>query len=480
MKSLKKNYLYNLIYQIVAIISPLITAPYISRVLEADNIGKYSYTQSIVSYIILLTTLGTTMYAQREIAFFQYDREKQTRSFVEILLIRVGLGFLGILACGFFVLFYKRYRILFAIQIIEVLANMICVDWLYAGNEDFKSIMTRNLIVRILNIICIFIFVKEPEDLYKYVFIIVFGTCLGNATLWLKIKNYISRISLKDLSFIRHIKGSLSIFTAQVSASIYSMLDKTMIGVIAKSDYENGVYEQAQKIERIALIFVTALGTVIMPRISKAFSGDDSEAVENSIYMSFNYMWLISLPLSFGLIATASSFIPWFYGEGYEKSIILIQILAVLIVPIGISNIIGVQYLMSTKKEKVLTKTVLCGAFVNVVLNLILISKMASIGAAIASVAAEGTIALVQLFYIRNKFNVKNILTLSCKYLVSSIAMFAVVELVKRQVLSKSTIIHSIILVAIGCITYLMMLFVLREKFLMIKIETVIKNKLKR
>ena len=458
----------------MTIISPFITAPYIARILGAENIGRYSYTQSIVSYVILLTTLGTTMYAQREISFHQGDKEKQTKFFVELLVIRVGFGSIGVFAFLFLVIFYKQYSLLFAIQCIELLANMICIDWFYAGNEEFKTTMMRNLVIRIFNIFCIFLFVKSTDDLYKYVLIMVLGTFIGNASLWFRIRYHLDSLSFSHLELRTHIFGSLSVFAAQISASIYSMLDKTMIGIITNSNLENGYYEQAQKIEKIALTFVTALGTVIMPRISKAHSGDDVDSVENSLCISFNYMWLIALPMTFGLIATAPSFIPWFYGDGYEKSIIVTQILAFLLIAIGINNITGVQYLLATKKEKILTITELIGAVVNVLLNIILIQKIASIGAAIASVMAEATIAAVQLFYIRKDLNVKKLLALSGKYLISSIVMLIMIEIFKLIRFSQETMLDTMILVIIGGMTYFIMLIILRERFLIGTIKKIV------
>lgn len=480
MKNLRKNYTYNLIYQIVAIVTPIITAPYISRILGAENIGKYSYTQSIVSYIILLTTLGTTLYAQREIAFYQGDRKNQTKVFAEILIIRFGLGFLGILALLALILFYKQYRILFIIQSVDLLASMICIDWFYSGNEEFKVTMLRNLFIRIFNVVCIFAFVKTADDLYKYVLIIVFGTFLGNVSLWINVRRKLAKIDLSALSFKSHIVGSLSIFMAQISASIYSMLDKTMIGIITNSTFENGYYEQAQKIEKIGLTFVTALGNVLLPRVSKAFSDEDSKAVEHSLYLSFNYMWLIALPLTFGLAAIAPSFVPWFYGAGYEKTIILIQILAFLLVVIGISNIVGIQYLMATKKERLLTFCEIIGAVVNVVLNLILIPRMASVGAAIASVAAESAVAVAAMMFVRKEIHIKKMLFVSWRYVLASIMMYIVISIMRLSVMYHSTIISTMVLIITGGVVYLVVLILLKEKFLLGNIKSVIKSIMKK
>lgn len=467
MKSLKKNYIYNLVYQIISIITPFITAPYIARVLGAVNIGKYSYTQSIVAYILLVTTLGTTMYGQREIAFEQQNKQAQTKILIEIVIIRIVLGLIGCITLFFLCRYYKMYSILFAIQSIDVVSNMISIDWFYAGNEEFKTTAIRNILIRIINILGIFTFVKNEGDLFKYILIISISTFAGNSILWLNIRKHISHVSLRNLKLKKHIMGSFSVFAAQVAASIYTMLDKTMLGIITKSDLENGYYEQAQKIEKIALVFVTALGTVIMPKISKAFADDDSNSVEDAICKSFNYMWMIALPMTFGLIAIASSFIPWFYGDGYEKSIILIQILSFLIIAIGISNITGIQYLMATNKEKILTLTVLVGAVVNVLLNLILIYGLQSVGAAIASVAAETAVAVAQLIYVGRQIKIKKILSISKKYLFGSGVMFCIVILVKYTFLGKPRVLDTVILVVIGVITYLVTLMFLKEEFLL-------------
>lgn len=480
MKSLKKNYAYNLIYQITTIISPLITAPYISRVLGPDNIGKYSYTQSIVAYIIVLMTLGTTIYAQREIAFYQNDRIKQTKIFIELVIIKIGLGICGLSALLFLIIFYEQYRTLFIIQSIELLASIICIDWLYTGNEEFKTTMLRGLGVKVFDIFCIFLFVRTKDDLYKYVFVMVMGIFLGNASLWVGVKRLLSNIELKNLSFKPHIIGSMSVFVAQIAASIYSMLDKIMIGLITNSDFENGYYEQAQKIIRILLTFISAFGTVVIPRISNAHFEKNKSSVEQSIFVSFNYMWLIALPMAFGLVATAPSFVPWFYGPGYEKVIVLIQILAILSISIGINNITGAQYLLATNRERTLTVTEIVGAVVNIILNIILISKMASVGAAIASVAAETTVAITQMIFIKKEINIKKMLLLSWKYLVSSMVMFIIVLLLRIFLFNKATVVNSMVLVAVGGIVYFAMLVCLRDKYFIDGIKNMIGNRIEK
>ena len=473
MKSLKKNYIYNLVYQVVAIIAPLITAPYISRVLGPENIGKYSYTQSIIAYVIMLSTIGTTTYAQREIAFRQGDKEKQTKVFTAILFIRSSLSLIGCLVIFLIAFYYKEYAILFAIQAIEIFANVICIDWFYAGNENFKATMTRNLAIRVINVVCIFLFVKNRDDLYKYVLIITLSTLFGNATLWVTLSKYISKIEFKGLEIVGHFRGSLSVFSAQVAASVYSMLDKIMIGLITHSEFENGYYEQAQKIEKIALIFVTALGTVIMPKISKAYADNNEEEVKKSINKSFNYMWFISIPMCFGMISTASVFIPWFFGEEYNKSIVLIQILALLLIAIGINNITGLQFLMSTNKEKLLTESVLVGAVINVVFNLVLISRFQSIGAAIASVIAEFSVAITQLLFIRRIIDVKHFFAMSKNYFISGLLMLAAVLIMKHTYFYRSDIVSIICLVFIGVVSYLIGLLLQRDTIIISIIERV-------
>ncbi|MEE1161366.1 MAG: oligosaccharide flippase family protein, partial [Acutalibacteraceae bacterium] len=245
-KSITKNYLYNLIYQILIIIIPIITTPYVSRVLGADGVGKYSFSNSIVSYFVIFASLGFGYYAQREIAKYQGDKKKQSEIFWEIIIVR-SVSVLTALVFYFTVMalgvFKEEYILLMMILSVSILAVAFDISFLFAGNEVFSKTVLTNTLLRILNVIAIFVFVKDRNDLWKYVLITALTLLTANASLSVYAKSFLCRIDIKSLKPIRHIKPAVILFLPTIAISVYTYLDKTMIGVITGSDFENGFYE---------------------------------------------------------------------------------------------------------------------------------------------------------------------------------------------------------------------------------------------
>ena len=223
-QSLKKNYIYNLIYQIIAIILPIITTPYLSRVLGAKGIGIYSYTLSIVTYFILIGALGTNMYAQREMACYQDDVEGRSKTFKELFYIR--LCSFSITAIVFFLCFCisNEYDIYYRILLLEIFANMIDITWFYQGMENFKKVVVKNLLIKFISIFSIFIFIRSKNDVWIYVLIYVLSNLIGNLSLWLDLKKYL--IKVKKINLKKHFRPMLSLIVPQIAMSIYNVLDK--------------------------------------------------------------------------------------------------------------------------------------------------------------------------------------------------------------------------------------------------------------
>ena len=374
-KSVAKNYIYNLIYQILVLILPLITTPYLSRVLGSEGIGIYSYTISIVTYFVLFGSLGIAMYGQREIAYIREDKEKTTYTFWEIMLLRIITMTVSLVV--FYITFVngKQYQIYYKILTIELLANIVDISWFFQGQEEFKKTISRNVIVKIISIVCIFIFVKTKENLYIYILIYVLSNLVGNLTLWIYIPKYIQKIKFKKLNLIKHLRPTISLFVPQIAMQIYTVLDKTMIGNILGDMNQVGNYEQSQKIIRIALTIVTALGTVVSPRIANTMANNKKEEVNRYIERSFKVVWMIGIPIMLGIMAISNTVVPWFLGEEYEQSIILLRIGALLIMAVGLNNVSGIQYLIPAKKQSLYTKSVAIGAVFNFLFNLVLINS---------------------------------------------------------------------------------------------------------
>ena len=463
-KSIAKNYIYNLIYQMLTILLPLVTTPYLSRVLGAENIGIYGYTISIVTYFILFGTLGVSMYGQREIAYKQSDKAARSKAFWEIIILRTITLSISILL---FYLIYGRtgeYAVYYRILIIQLVANLFDISWLFQGIEKFDKTVVRNLIVKLLSLVLIFVVIKTPEDLWKYFAIYVGAELLGNMTLWLYLPKYLEKINVKTLEIKKHIKPVIALFVPQIAIQIYTVLDKTMIGKITGDMVEVGYYEQAQKIVKATLTVTTALQTVMNSRIANAYATKNEKEVKECLEKSFNFIWQITVPMVFGLIAVATKFVPWYYGEGFEGVTNILIVTAPILIAMGISGVTGTQYLVQIGKQKEFTISVICGAITNVIFNIILIHFFNGVGAAMASVIAEIVIALVQLKYFKDQFKITEILKLGTKCVISGIVMFIFVKLL-TDILPIS-IINTIIEVIVGGIIYIIMLIILKYSFL--------------
>lgn len=474
-KSITKNYLYNMSYQILKIIIPLLTTPYLSRVLGAESIGIYSYTLSIVTYFILFGALGTLLYGQREIAYVQDDLNKRSIKFWEIFILRVVA--LTISSIIFYITFCvnNQYKFYYKILILEVIANIIDISWYFHGLEEFKKTVIRNTIVKIISVILIFFLVKSPSDLSKYFIIYVLSNLIGNISLWMYLPKYIRRINIRELNIIQHIKPTFTLFIPQIAIQIYTVLDKTMIGAIITDKAETGFYEQSEKIVKLLLTIVTSLGTVMLPRIANTFAQGNKEKVRSYIKNTLNFVFCLSLPIMFGIIVIAEEFVPIFFGKGYDKVVILLKVISPIILMIGISNVIGNQFLITTKRQKEYTISVTAGAVINLVLNLFLIIRLASIGAAIATVIAESIVTAIQLYFIRKEISIKEIIQCGKNYFFASIIMFFICLIIKNIVIPDMLLI--VIQVCVGVSIYFSILILRKDQFIY-KIIEILKQKI--
>lgn len=463
-KSVIKNYIYNISYQILAIILPLITTPYISRILGAEAIGIYSYTLSITTYFVLFGSLGVALYGQREIAFVSNDKNKRSKIFIEITIMRCIT--LSISMIIFYLSFCKagQYIVYYKILLLELIANALDISWFFRGIEEFKKTVIRNMIIKVISVVCIFIFIKTANDLYKYFLIYVLSNTIGNASMWVYLPKFIEKVKFKELKVNKHVKPAIILFIPQIATQIYTVLDKTMIGAIVEDKSEVGFYEQSQKIVKILLTVGTSLGTVMLPRIANTFAIGDNKKIKYYMNKSFHFILFLVVPIMFGMISISSKFVPIFFGEGYEKVIVLINIMSVILVAIGLSNVIGTQYLLPTKQQKKYTISVIIGAIVNGILNLLLIKQFQSIGAAIATVIAEFSVTGVQLFLVRKQIKIGTIMKILKNYLIAGIIMFIITFIIGLYI--SNEILSVILQVIIGILIYLGILFSFKDELI--------------
>lgn len=473
-KSIKKNYIFNVAYQILTILIPLITAPYLSRVLQPDGIGRASFVESIVSYFSLVAVMGISSYGQREISYVQNDVAKRSEVFWNAKILGFCTSGVTIIFYIVFALLQKENSTLYLILTLNLVANFFDITWFFQGMEDFAKTVTRNAIVKIMQICYIFLFVKDKTDLPLYVLGLGLFTMLGNLSLWPYLPKYITKVKLSALKPFKDFKVVLSLFIPSVAIQIYTVLDKTMIGVITGSEYENGYYEQAMKISKMLLAIITALGTVMVPRIGYLFQNDKKDEIQSYMYRGCRFVWFLGLPMCLGIIITAGNFVPWFFGAGYEKVVPLLQILSLLIIIIGFSNVVGSQYLIPTKRQNKFSISVMLGAVVNFCMNTFMIYFFKSIGAAIASVVAETVVTMSMIIFIRKELSARLMLREGRNYFIAG-AVMTLVLLPASKLLSPS-VIHTLVMVVVGAAVYFVILFIEKDDFFISNIKSIFKN----
>lgn len=406
-QSVKVNYILNLINTGTQMLFPLITFPYVCRVIEADGIGQVNFYNSIISYISLFTCLGIPMYAIREIARDRNDVVKMNRTATEILLLHSMLTLVGYIIVAILCLTVSQIQVnipLFLILSLTIFFTAIGCEWFYQGIEDFKYITIRGLIIKTISVILLFIFVKSKADLLYYGCYMVLGVLGGNIFNFLRLRKYIHRenIIFSELHIKRHIKPVLKVFSFSVVTSIYLQLNTVLLGFF-KNALAVGYFTAATKVMQMLLQMSSCLGSVMMPRASHLLAENKESEFNNLIQKSYDFTLAIAMPITIGLIFCAPSLITTLCGVKFANSILPSQIIAPIILMVSIANVFGIQILFPKGKINIVTLSCGIGAIVALVLNLCLTPLLSYIGSAVAYLGAE-VITTVSMYFIGRKY----------------------------------------------------------------------------
>lgn len=405
---------------------------------------------------------GVSLYGQREIAYAQNNKGRRKKIFLELVIFRfITIGIATIIYYFFFIRI-GEYSTYYKILLFELIAGAFDISWFFQGLEEFKKTVTRNIIVRTVSVALIFILVKTQEDLIKYIYIYSLADFIGNLSLWLYLPKYLRGIKIKNINLTRQIPAIILLFIPQITNKLYNMLDTTMLGKLIADKTETGFYEQSQKMIRLILTIVTSLGTVMIPRMANLFANKEKAKINYYIRRSFAFVFLLSFPAIFGIISISKAFVPIFFGSGFDKTVVLMNVMSPIILLMGISNVIGNQYLLPTKRQRAYTVSVVIGVIVNFILNYILIKLWASVGACIASVLSQIVVDFIQFQYIKRQINIKSIIKISYKYLFASIIMLMACSFTKLFV--SVGIVSIIIQLIVGIFVYGTILIVLRDE----------------
>ncbi len=452
MGKLKSNFIYDTVYQILLLIIPLITTPYVARTVGANGVGVYSYTYSIVSYFMLFALLGMNNYGNREVSKNRDNQEKLNYVFTSIYVLQLIITIIvTIVYIGYVLIAHTSYMNFELIQILYLISVAFDINWLFCGLQKFKMTITRSAIIKVATLILILCFVKSEGDLWKYILILAATTLLNQMVLWPFRKKEVKFVKVKAKDVLRHLKPTLMLFIPIISMSIYNLMSKIMLGQMTSME-DVGYYENANKMLNIVLTIVSALVTVTLPQMTYLYNNGKKEEFNRILSKSIEFIYFMAFPVIFGFLATGDMLVKIYLGDGFLQCSTILKVLSFMLMFMPIANVIRMQYLIPRNKDKEYIISIVTGAIVNLLLNLFTIGKYGAIGAAISAVITQFVIAFLQFFLIRKEFSVKQYILPILSFLWKSFVMYIIV--IGLGMLIKDELIKFIVQVLVGVLVY--------------------------
>lgn len=441
----------------------------------ADGIGQVQFFSSIISYISLFTCLGIPMYAIREVAKVRGDAVKMSTITVEILLLHAMLTILGYVAVA--VICMTVYEVqtnipLFLILSATIFFTAIGCEWFYQGIEDFKYVAIRGIVVKIISIVLLFLLVKTKEDILWYGAYTVFGILGGNIFNFIRLRKYVNRniIDLHSLHPLRHLKPAIHIFAFNVITSIYLQLNTVLLGFL-KDVAAVGYFTAATKLMYMTMSVSNSLGSVMMPRASNLIAENKMDEFRNVVQKSYDFIIAISIPLAIGLIFTSKSAVLLLSGDGFYPAILSSQIVAVNIISIGISGVMGIQILYPLGKINIVIFCTFLGAIINIIANILLIPDYGHYGTAVAFALTELIVAFSMYLIGKKYIPIQLLKRQHLNYLISGALMGIALFIIAEQ--NYSNIVTLISMLLVGVLVYGICLMALHDPISKIIIDTI-------
>lgn len=473
-KSVKFNFVMNFILTISNFIFPLITFPYASRILGAQGIGTVTFATSVITYFSMFGMLGIPTYGIRTCAKVRNDKKKLTKTVQEILLLNITVMIVSMILLLISVLIIDKLAVqkfLYLIMSISLIFNVLGVDWLYKALEKYSYITIRSIIFKFISLILLFLFVKKPDDYVTYGAITMFAAVGSNALNFYNLRKLIDIKLSSNLDVKQHIKPIMTFFMLTVSTTIYVNVDTTMLGFI-KGDTEVGFYTAAVKIKQILVSVVTSLGAVLLPRLAFYYSQNKLQEFRALVKQAMSFVLTLSIPLVVYFILYAKESIVFLSGENFIQAVFPMQLILPSVIFIGMSNLMGIQILVPTGRERFVVHSTILGAIVDVAINIFTIPLFGASGAAIAGSIAEFSVMMIQIYILRDLIlpMIKNIklwkITLAI-ILSSALTTYCVgaLNLSNFLVLLSSGILYFSI--------YLLILIILKDDFILSTLKSI-------
>lgn len=462
MGRITRNYLYNAAYQLLVILTPIITAPYLARVLGADRLGIYGYVNSSGNIITTCTLLGIFAYGNRQTAYVRDNPGKLTETFWEIEFTRLILGICGTILYAVYAYLNTSFRFYFFLYYPYILAQFIDCTWVFVGLEDMKPAVTKNFVTRVLNVIGIFLLVRKQEDLWIYILLLAVTSLVTNIAAYSQVGKYIGKPA-GDIRNIRaHISSSFYLFLPQVAALFYLQVDKVMLQWLTGMSRQVSFYDHAEKLINIPLSLISVMSTVMMPRIANEFKNNNKEQIEILLQKAGRYTLFAAFPMMFGLASVAGCFIPWYLGQEFIPVASAMVILAPIVLLNSLSGISGQQYFTATNQIHILLKAYVSAALLNVIVNAALIPHWGYAGAAVATVGSSLISTLLQYYYLTRQISMKGLVRPGMKYCAAALVMAICIRMVSRNMPARVR--TTALQVGLGIAVYMLLMILLRDE----------------
>lgn len=477
MNKLFKNYIFNLAYEVLALFAPLVTAPYLARVLGPEGTGIYSYVHSNVALLTSLVMLGIFSYGCRQVAYVRDDPAKLDETFWGIMTARFVIFVVGTIAYVFITAANPKYLMYFVVYYMYFLGYCVDCTWLFVGVEDMKWATAKNALMKVMAVVGIFTLVKTQKDAMIYIMIQGGSILLANVLAYTQIRRYVGRMRLVFTHIREDLLESAKLYLPSVAAVIYLQCDKIMLERLTGATAQVSYYDYAEKIVTIPLSFIKCLSTVMMPRIANEFHNKQIDTIATLLNKAAKLSLYMAFPLMLGIVAVADSLVPWYLGDQFLPVISAIIIISPLVLTNTMTGISGGQYFTATNQIDVLLKSQIAAAVGNVLLNAVLIPQYGFIGAAIATLVSSVLCAAVQYWHLSRQIKLTGMIGCALKYGVLSGVMVAVVRLTTHMM--PPTPMTTVVQISIGCLFYFAVCIIMRDEqtiFLFDKVKSLLRR----
>lgn len=427
--SVRRNYLYNIAYQVLTLILPLVTTPYVSRVLGTDGVGTYSYTFSVAYYFVLFAMLGVNNYGNRSVAMVRDNKVELSRTFWGIWTVQ---AFMCLVCTGIYIvysLFLAEDWLLAVVWVPYVLTGALDVNWLFFGLEKFRITVLRNFVIKLVTFALTFVVVRGEVALINYLLLMSLSYFASVAVLWPFVRREVLLVKPDISEVLKHVKPDLVLFVPVIAVSLYTVLDKVMLGQMAGMG-EAGIFENSLKVAQMPFTLISALGTVMLPHAANLYATGHRESVVGYMAPSMWFALLLSSAFTFGIIAVSEEFVPTFFGDGFEPCVLVMPVIVLEMPFMAWANVIRTQWLMPTSQDRAYVFSVIVGAIANIAVNLTLIPDLGALGAGVATLVAEVAVCIVQTMAVRGDLPLARWAIESVPAFVIGALMLAIVRLV--------------------------------------------------